>query len=97
MLPTIFRKKAEAITQAIPIGFKTFNTQLANKIHEDPFFKENISSVQIEYYPTRTYNLPFLADGTIRFKAGDTSGSQSFKGQTIEEVLEQMAAFIKTL
>lgn len=94
-LPVLFKKKAEAITNAIPINTKTSNTQIINKIHEDPFFRENISSVNLHYYPNGGYNKP--ANGEIYFKAGNTGGSQRFEGQTIEEILEKMAEFIKTL
>ena len=103
MLPGFLRRKASNLTVAI-------NTPSVETVVEpepepskemvpynNPFNREDIRSVQVWYRKFWSTDTEFTASGSIEFKQGSTSGKQEFNGPTIEDILEQMAKFVKSL
>lgn len=99
MLPGFLRKASE-VTKLVPTTNvkedKQQTSQGVTKLHEDPFNREGIKEVFLHYRQFWKSD-PWECIGHITFTSGDTSGRQDFKGPTIEDVLEKMAIFIKSL
>lgn len=97
MLPQLF-KKAQALTEAVNESHGTqaeYTSSVAP--YNNPFNREDIISVNIYYRKFWSTDKEFKASGSIDFKRGNTNGTQNFKASTIEEVLEDMAKFVKSL
>jgi len=60
----------------------------------DPFSKTKITRIYVSY---GTFFNKWSANGTIEFENGDTNGEQKFKGETFDEVVIKMKAFIQNL
>jgi hypothetical protein len=97
-LPAIFKHKAgevtTLVTKSTTIPIPEVNAM--SKIHTDPFTRECIKVVHLHFEKFWT-NSPWECIGNVEFTNGNTQGKQKFQGPTIEDVLEQMAVFIKTL
>ena len=64
---------------------------------KDPFSKSNVSEFHIHGYPPRREGEEWRVRATLEFENGDTSGTQSFRGASLEETLKKMDVFIKNL
>lgn len=92
-------KSAGEITRAIvthKVGYDSSTSLAKSPDLKDPFKKDSIRKVQVVFQDFWS-NGVWKADGYIDFKEGNTSGQQKFDGTSIEDVLEKMAAFVKTL
>ena len=69
------------------------NNPLPSELN-DPFSKTKIISVHVLY---STFFNKWSANGTIEFQNGDTKGEQKFRGETFDEVVIKMKAFIENL
>jgi hypothetical protein len=63
---------------------------------KDPFSKTKITSVWVDYSPSLFSPYNWSASGSVSFKNGDTKGEQKFKGESFDEVVAKIKAFIET-
>ncbi len=60
----------------------------------DPFNKTSVKSIWVNY---SEYGGKWSANGSVEFKNGSTEGKQKFDGETFDEVVLKMKAFINEL
>ena len=96
LLPSLF-KKASAVTESVPLEQKPTQDAVMSKLHEDPFTRDCIKNVHIFYRKCWSTDTHWTCTGSIEFQKGNTKGEQKFETHTIEDTLEEMAKFIKTL
>lgn len=73
-----------------------FGKEKLPSIIKDPFNKLSITQISIRY---RDFcgDGKWKATGEVDFKNGNTSGEQSFEGETFDEVVMQIKVFIESL
>jgi hypothetical protein len=64
-------------------------------IINDPFNKKSIVAIHV-FYQDYWDSGKWEASGTVKFKNGDTSGEQKFKGKTFDEVVSAIKIFIQS-
>ena len=62
----------------------------------DPFKKENTTSIHIYCYPKDSYD-KFIWKGFVEFSNGNTKGEQKFQAKNIGDLLYKMKTFIDAL
>lgn len=65
-------------------------------ILNDPFKVDKVVSVRVSSYKS-TFGDNIYHRGTVEFENGNTKGEQSFEGQSFDDVVLQIKAFIETL
>lgn len=65
-------------------------------IVNDPFKVSKVTSVYVRYSES-VFGGNWGANGDVEFKNGNTEGRQKFEGETFDEVVVQIKAFIQTL
>lgn len=69
--------------------------QSAASILKDPF---NVGSmVQLSTFASKGYLGTWTYRGTVGFKNGETEGEQKFTGESLQDLLVKMQAFVETL
>lgn len=63
----------------------------------NPFGKQKITSIEVKYEPDIFDKKKWKARGRVWFENGDTTGSQTFKGDTFDDVVLQIKAMIENL
>jgi hypothetical protein len=65
-----------------------------NGVITNIFSKESITSISV-YYRKRMFDLGWIAEGTVKFKNGNTEASQSFEGSSFDDVTQKIKTFIE--
>jgi hypothetical protein len=73
-----------------------FGNKKLPSIINDPFKKTQITSIRIDF-SKGCFDNSWTANGTIEFTNGDTTGKQSFKEKTFDEVVIKMKAMLDNL
>lgn len=74
------------------ISFKTDELSIL----KDPFLPDKVKKVWI-MASTKLFELGWDYRADVEFKNGNTEGKQSFKGESIPDLLNQIERFMKTL
>lgn len=71
------------------LGSTSLNSTISNV-----FDKNSITSISV-YYRKRMFDLGWIGEGTVMFKNGNTEASQSFTGDSFDDVTRQIKTFIE--
>ena len=75
---------------------KTFGEQKLPSILENPFLKSNVIRINVVYRKS-PFKDEFKAFGFVEFQNNKTKGEQKFKGETFDEVVLKIKAFLTEL
>ncbi len=67
------------------------------KIHSDPFNVSSFERANIFIYRSYPDTTKLTYTGNIKFKNGQTEGTQNFEANSLSELTEKMDVFMKTL
>lgn len=71
-----------------------FGKESMPTVLKDPFGKRNVTRIYVSMSQS-LFNDTFSANGSVEFKNGDTHGEQKFNGDTFDDVVLKIQAFLK--
>lgn len=66
-------------------------------ILKDPFKKNSVTKIFVHFSQSLFDKTKWSSTGYVNFSNGNTKGEQEFKGETFDDVVLQIKAFLNTL